>query len=82
MYNDDVKTKAIKNSTTTLNTYEEVQLAENFDLHNLAECCQEQEAKLVRAIRLARAATGKDKILFAVTTDGMIGIFLQILKKI
>lgn len=66
---DKVVTKAIKNSTmTTLNTYEEVQLAEKLlDLHNWAE-----QVRFARtggeacsiAIRLARAASGKDKILF------------------
>ena len=62
-------TKAVKNSTmTTLNTYEEVELAEKLiDLHKWAE-----QVRFARtggeacsiAIRLARAATGKDKILF------------------
>ena len=66
---DKVVTNAIKNSTmTTLNTYEEVQLAEKLlDLHKWAE-----QVRFARtggeacsiAIRLARAATGKDKILF------------------
>ena len=61
--------KAVKNSTmTTLNTYEEVELAEKLlDLHKWAE-----QVRFARtggeacsiAIRLARAATGKDKILF------------------
>ena len=60
---DKVVTKAIKNSTmTTLNTYEEVQLAEKLlDLHNWAE-----QVRFARtggeacsiAIRLARAAYG------------------------
>ena len=60
-------TKAVQNSTmTTLNTYEEVELAEKLiDLHKWAE-----QVRFARtggeacsiAIRLARAATGKDKI--------------------
>ena len=49
---DKVVTNAIKNSTmTTLNTYEEVQLAEKLlDLHKWAEQLglQEQEAKPAR----------------------------------
>ena len=30
------------------------------------------------AIRITRAASGKDNVAFVVTTDGMIGIYLQI----
>ena len=67
---DKVVTNAIKNSTmTTLNTYEEVQLAEKLlDLHKWAERVRFARTGgrnlLDNKPRLTRAATGKDKILF------------------
>ena len=65
----------------TLNPPEDVELAELLiKLHPWANSVRyaEQGKTMSIAIRIARAFTGKDKILFAGTMDGMIGIYLQI----
>ena len=76
---------AIKKSNgSTLNCFEEVQLCEKLlEMHPWADM-----AKLARtggeaaaiAVRIARAASGKDKVAFCGYLGGMIGICHQIFK--
>ena len=65
--------------------YEEVDLAEKLiTIHPWSEMARFTrsggEACSV-AVRIARAASGKDKVAFAAIMDGMIGIFLQIFQR-
>ena len=76
---DNAVKKAINESTvSTLNCIEEVLLAEKLiDMHNWAD-----KVKFARtggeanalAVRIARAASGKEKVAFVGITVGMIGI--------
>jgi glutamate-1-semialdehyde 2,1-aminomutase len=86
-YVDNSVKKAISNgSMGTLNSYEEVDLAEKLiSIHpwsDMARFTRSGGEACSVAVRIARAASGKDKVHFAVIMDGMIGTFLQIYQKI
>ena len=73
-----------KGNMSSLNSMEEILLAERLiDLHEWADMARFTrtggEANSV-AIRIARAAAGKDNIAIWDTMDGMIGIYPQIYK--
>ena len=64
---DNAVIKAIKNGNgSTINSYEEVELVKDLSLHkwaDMAKLAKTGEASAM-AVRIARAATGKDKIAF------------------
>ena len=80
--NNEIKKALVKGGMCTLNADDEFYLAKKLlKIHTWAEmakfCKSGGEACMV-AIRLARAATKKQKIVFVDIMVGMIGIWLQI----
>jgi glutamate-1-semialdehyde 2,1-aminomutase len=81
--NNAVKDAVDRGSMSTLNCHEEVELTEKLiELHdwaNMVRFSRTGGEACAIAIRIARAASGKDKVAFVDITVGMTGICLQIL---